>query len=484
MINRILIRMKVVQLLYSYLLTRTDFKILPAPASGASRDKRYAYTVYSDLLMLLLDLSGYRMVMPEGASVPRFEPYNRRGRLIEFTRIGMAIASSGSEELREIASDRHSFADALNPIRAKLITEITESSIYKEFTRKRKEIEIQDEAMLWLTLFRTVLLRDKDVRALIESDPDFTHVGYEQGLAMFEQTINDYSSIRSSLVEARKSLNTALDKSYELYHSLLQLMVDLTRLREIQLDEAKHKYVPSHDDLNPNTRFVDNKFIKALSENADMQAYLDENPISWVDYDVTLRRLLEQICSSDIYKEYMAAESVDMSADCEFWYNIFKNVIVESDELAEALEEQSVYWNDDVAIMGSFVLKTIRRFGSAKDVSEVHLLPKYKDDEDMRFGPQLFEAAVRSQDEYRAMIDARLVNSTWDPDRLAFMDIVILETAIAELLNFESIPTLVTVNEYTEIANYYSTSKSGQFITGMLYAIINNLKSEGVLVKE
>ena len=102
----------------------------------------------------------------------------------------------------------------------------------------------------------------------------------------------------------------------------------------------------------------------------------------------------------------------------------------------------------------------------------------------MRFGPQLFEAAVRSQDEYRAMIDARLVNSTWDPDRLAFMDIVILETAIAELLNFESIPTLVTVNEYTEIANYYSTSKSGQFITGMLYAIINNLKSEGVLVKE
>ncbi len=82
------------------------------------------------------------------------------------------------------------------------------------------------------------------------------------------------------------------------------------------------------------------------------------------------------------------------------------------------------------------------------------------------------------------MIDACLVESKWDPDRLAFMDIVILETAIAELINFESIPTLVTINEYTEIANYYSTPKSGQFITGLLYAIINNLKKDGIIVKE
>ncbi|MCM1504033.1 MAG: hypothetical protein NC127_02425 [Muribaculum sp.] len=483
MINRILIRMKVVQMLYSYLLTRTDFKILPPPAPGASRDKRYAYSVYSDLLLLLLDLSGFHAVHPEGAALPRFDSRIRKGRVIDFTRIASAIAG-GSDEIKEIALQKKSFIDALTPIRAQLATSVTESSLYKEFTRKRKEVEIQDEVQLWETLFRTVVLRDKDVKNLIDSDPDFTYVGYEQGVAMFERTLNDFSSIRSSLVEARRSLNAALDKSYELYHSLLQLMIDITRLRELQLDEAKHKYVPSHDDLNPNTRFVDNKFIKALADNADMQAYLDENPISWVDYEVTLRHLLDKIRESDTYKEYMAAPSTDMTADCEFWYTIFKNIIIDSDELAEALEEQSVYWNDDVNIMGSFVLKTIKRFASAKDVQRVHLLPKYKDDEDMRFGPQLFEATIRSQEEYRAMIDARLVDSSWDPERLAFMDIVILETAIAELLNFESIPTLVTVNEYTEIANYYSTAKSGQFITGMLYGIINSLKNEGLLVKE
>ncbi len=133
--------------------------------------------------------------------------------------------------------------------------------------------------------------------------------------------------------------------------------------------------------------------------------------------------------------------------------------------------------------MGSFVLKTIKIFANAKG-APVKLLPKFKDLEDERFGPRLFEAAISNQDEYRAMIDECLVESRWDPDRLAFMDIVILETAIAELLNFESIPTIVTINEYTEIANYYSTPKSGQFITGMLYAIVNNLKKAGILVKE
>ncbi|WP_438638197.1 transcription antitermination protein NusB [Muribaculum gordoncarteri] len=116
--------------------------------------------------------------------------------------------------------------------------------------------------------------------------------------------------------------------------------------------------------------------------------------------------------------------------------------------------------------------------------SPYRFCPKFKDIEDERFGPKLFEDAIRNQAEYREMIDACLVESKWDPDRLAFMDIVILETAIAELINFESIPTLVTINEYTEIANYYSTPKSGQFITGLLYAIINNLKKDGIIVKE
>ena len=477
MINRILIRMKVVQMLYSYLLTRSDFKTLPEPESH-SRDKRYAYSLYCDLLLLLIDASGFRIVNFEGR--PRFEFIGTRGKY-DVTSIAKALADD--DEMKEIALRHKSFYDALRPISERLRAEVKESSIYKEYQRKKEAPEIQDEVTMWKTILHTILLRNEQLKALIHSDPDFTHVGYDLALNMLEETLNDYSTTRSSLVDANRGLAASLDKSYELYMSLLQLMVDLTDMRNRQLDEAKHKYLPSHDDLNPNMKFVENKFIELLRENPNFVAYKNETPVDWTDNDVMLRRLLDKIIESPAYNNYMESKETSFAADCELWIHLFKNVILESDELAEAMESMSVYWNDDLAIMGSFALKTIKSYAAAGG-TQVRLSPKYKDEEDRRFGPMLFEAVIRNQDEYRALIDECLVGSTWDPERLAFMDIVILETAIAELIKFDSVPTLVTVNEYTEIANYYSTAKSGIFITGMLYSIISNLKNRKIIVKD
>lgn len=399
MINRILIRMKVVQMLYSYLLTRSDFKILPEPESH-SRDKRFAYSLYCDLLLLLLDQSGYRISNYEGR--PRIEPANKIGKN-DWTHIAAALAAN--DDMKDIALHHRSFSEALLPHHQRLSAAIKESSAFKDYSRMKTKPEIQDEVQLWKTIFTTILLRDNAIKELINSDPGFTHVGYEQALQMLDETLNDFSTVRSSLVEARRGLATSLDKAYELYHSLLQLMIDLTDLRALNLDEAKHKYLPSHDDLNPNMRFVENQFIQALRNNDDMKEYLDKTPISWQDEDVTLRRILDKILESDIYKDYMAAPATDFAADCELWYSLFKNIIVESDDLAESLESQSVYWNDDLTIMGSFVLKTIKQFAHSEG-NPISLLPKFKDIEDERFGPKLFEDAIRNQVEYREMIDA------------------------------------------------------------------------------
>jgi len=469
--------MKVVQMLYSYLLTRSDFKTLPEPESH-SRDKRYAYSLYCDLLLLLIDASGFRIVNFEGR--PRFEFIGTRGKY-DVTSIAKALADD--DEMKEIALRNKSFYDALRPISERLRTEVKESSIYKEYQRKKEAPEIQDEVSMWKTILHTILLRNEQLKALIHSNPDFTHVGYDLALNMLEETLNDYSTTRSSLVNANRGLAASLDKSYELYISLLQLMVDLTDMRSRQLDEAKHKYLPSHDDLNPNMKFVENKFIELLRENPGFVAYKNETPVEWTDNDVMLRHLLDKIIESPAYNSYMKSKETSFAADCELWIHLFKNIILESDELAEAMESMSVYWNDDLTIMGSFALKTIKTYAAANG-TQVRLSPKYKDDEDRRFGPMLFEAVIRNQEEYRALIDECLVGSAWDPERLAFMDIVILETAIAELIKFDSVPTLVTVNEYTEIANYYSTAKSGIFITGMLYSIISNLKNRKIIVKD
>ncbi len=479
MINRILIRMKVVQMLYSYLLTRSEFRILPVPESQ-SRDKRFAYSLYCDLLLLILDISDYQISNDEGR--PRILPLNRKDS-VAWRRVAQSLADN--DDMKNIVTGNRSFIEALVSHRLRIKAAIDNSSVIKDFSRKAKKAkpEVEDEVQLLRVVLETIVLRDKGIDDLIHANPDFTHVGYEQALEMLDETLSDYSTTRSSLVDARRGLMSSFDKAYELYHSLLQLMCDITRLREIQLDEAKHKYLPTSDDLNPNMRFVENQFIASLRDCPAMKAYLEENPISWEGDEIAVRCILERIMESDIYQQYMNAPMTDYAADCDLWQNLFKSIIVENDDLTEALESKSVYWNDDLNIMGSFVLKTIKRFARENgNVSD--LLPKFKDDEDAAFGPGLFEATIKNQEEYRAMIDACLVGSQWDPERLAFMDIVILETAIAEILNFPSIPTLVSINEYTEIANYYSTPKSGQFITGMLYAIINNLKKEGKLIKE
>ena len=207
MINRILIRMKVVQMLYSYLLTRSDFNILPAPESQ-SRDKRYAYSLYCDLLLLLVDLSGFKISNFEGR--PRIERIEKRQKN-DCTRIAQALASN--DEMADIALGHKSFYDALAPMRLRLKTEVRESSIYKEYSRKKTQPEIHDEVALWKAIFSTVLLRDPQLTDLIKSNSEFTHVGYDQALAMFDATLGDYSSVRSSLVDARRGLAMSLDKA-------------------------------------------------------------------------------------------------------------------------------------------------------------------------------------------------------------------------------------------------------------------------------
>ena len=202
----------------------------------------------------------------------------------------------------------------------------------------------------------------------------------------------------------------------------------------------------------------------------------------WADEPALIKKLLDNILASDTYREYMESPERSYEGDCNLWRNLLKNVIINSDDLAEELENRSIFWNDDLEIMATFVLKTIGHFAKNPD-EPVELLPEYKDEEDASFGAELFSLAVENRELYREYIDKFINGSQWDPERLAFTDIVILITAITELLNFPSIPVPVTLNEYIEIANYYSTARSGQFINGVLYSIVNYLKEEGKLLK-
>lgn len=282
------------------------------------------------------------------------------------------------------------------------------------------------------------------------------------------------------MMEAQKELATSLDKAYELYHYLLMLPVEFVRLQEERLDNARNKYLPTDEDLNPNTKFVDNLFVKKISNCEMFKEFVKDNSISWADSEISLRLMLDKIVNSDIYQEYMDKPGTSLAEDCEFWRNLLKKVVFIDENLTDALEAKSVYWNDDLDTVGTFVLKTIKRF---EEEGYEELLPKYKDDEDRLFAEKLFVNAVNNKDEYMKLIDMFVSKDSWETERLAFMDIVVLLVAIAELEKVPSVPTKVTMNEFIEIAKCYSTNKSGQFVNGILNSIINYLKKEGRLFK-
>lgn len=282
------------------------------------------------------------------------------------------------------------------------------------------------------------------------------------------------------MMEAQKELATSLDKAYELYHYLLMLPVEFVRLQEERLDNARNKYLPTDEDLNPNTKFVDNLFVKKISNCEMFKEFVKDNSISWADSEISLRLMLDKIVNSDIYQEYMDKLGTSLAEDCELWRNLLKKVVFIDENLTDALEAKSVYWNDDLDTVGTFVLKTIKRF---EEEGYEELLPKYKDDEDRLFAEKLFVNAVNNKDEYMKLIDMFVSKDSWETERLAFMDIVVLLVAIAELEKVPSVPTKVTMNEFIEIAKCYSTNKSGQFVNGILNSIINYLKKEGRLFK-
>ena len=284
-----------------------------------------------------------------------------------------------------------------------------------------------------------------------------------------------------TLTTAKKELTKSLDKSYELYNALLKLMIELTDVQDLRLDEAKHKFLPTEEDLNPNMRFVENEFVKRLRADQTLADFVDDKKINWRDDELFVRLLLDKILRSEEYQEYMEMPKTSLVRDGEVWYQLMKKVVLPDENLLEHLQSMSVYYtDDDLQIIGQFVMKTIRRF---EDEEAQPILPQYKNDDDSNFGEQLFSKAVAEMEENNSYIDQFVKTEKWDVERIALMDRVVMCTALTEIRNYPSIPVNVSLNEYIELAKDYSTPRSGQFVNGILNAVVNKLRADKVIIK-
>jgi len=289
-----------------------------------------------------------------------------------------------------------------------------------------------------------------------------------------------YKGNGNSIPVAEKELFHSIERTYDLYFHLLQLSIEITDFAASRIEAKRNKLRPSEEDLNPNTRFIDNSFIRQLRVNTQFSEYLTKQKLSWVNNQDIVKHLYEELIRTDFYEQYMNAASVGYDADKDIWRKIFKKIVLQSEELDSSIEDQSIYWIDDIEIVISFVIKTIKRF-EFNEAENQSLLPMFKDDEDADFARKLLREVLTHGDEYRRIIDENTKN--WELDRIAYMDILIMQVAMAELINFPTIPVNVTLNEYIEIAKNYSTEKSGLFINGVLDNIVGQLKKENKLIK-
>lgn len=290
-----------------------------------------------------------------------------------------------------------------------------------------------------------------------------------------------FKAENDSLPKAESELLHSIKKGYDLYHLLFLLLLDIRNFAERRIETARQKHVPMHDDLNPNTRFVDNPLFKLIEENESISQYVSKNTLNWVNHPELIKKIYQKIVASDYFAKYMQVETCEFTQHRQILVNILSKELMDFEDFTLWLEEQSIYWNDDLDFMVGMVVKTLKKFEENQS-TDTPVFSMYKNEEDEDFAKRLLRKVVLRHSENTKTIDQYTKN--WDVERIASMDNLILEMAITEITEFPSVPVKVSFNEYIEISKYYSTDQSSMFINGVLDKIILTLRSEGLINKQ
>lgn len=281
-----------------------------------------------------------------------------------------------------------------------------------------------------------------------------------------------------NMMASEKNLMASVDKAYDLYNLMLTLPVEIARYAEHRQELARQKKLPTYEDLNPNTKFVDNSVIRIIANTDAVNDYTAARKLNWSLYPELIRTLYAQLTESDYYKSYMQRSERSFADDRQLVEDFFKS-LQECEVLDTVLEEMSILWDDDLGYILMMILRTLSNLRPTH--TELKVAPKFKSEEDPQFAKTLFEKTLVNFGEYQRYIEKFTAN--WDIERIVFMDNLIIGTAVAELLNFPSIPVKVTLDEYIEISKYYSTPGSSVFINGVLDKIVESLTAEGRIKK-
>ncbi len=290
-----------------------------------------------------------------------------------------------------------------------------------------------------------------------------------------------FQSDTKDLAKSEKDLFTGIEKIYDLFIYQLAFLIELKHVAKVLMEEAKTKRLPTEQDLNPNLKFIENKFINQLADNIHVQREINNRRISWNNEFELVKKVFNNIKASPEFEKYMNVSDDSFNTHRDFVLEMFRESIADFELLNHLYEEKNLHWGDDIYIVNPMIVKMIE--STKENVNQdAALMTLYKDkEEDMQFVKDLFrETAVRN-DEIEKMIGDKTKN--WEVERIAIMDVLLMKMAITEILHFSSIPVKVSLNEFIEISKMYSTPKSKIFINGILDKIVADLKAGSKLNK-
>ena len=279
-------------------------------------------------------------------------------------------------------------------------------------------------------------------------------------------------------LQARKELIKSFDTTYDLYLMLLEFINELTHYAQLQYEERRRRAKATHEVFALSRRFIDNRLAQQIYVNKELRNQIANRHLSWEAGLNGVSAIYQALQQALFYLEYIEAPEVNYQADNMLWRKLLSGLLPNNEDFINALDEMEIHmdaqnWTIDLDVVLSYVIKTIRRFKEDSTAEEA-LLPIFETNEELQFADDLLRFAIEGHDEYQALIANHLHG--WEPDRIPFMDKIILQVALAEIINFPSIAIQISLNEYIEIAKEYSGEKSYLFINGVLDGIIREKK--------
>lgn len=295
-----------------------------------------------------------------------------------------------------------------------------------------------------------------------------------------------FQSDDNQLNLSEKNLVSAINSIYDLYIYLLSAILETVDFTRNRMEDARQKFLPTEEEINPNTRFIDNHFLLQLDSNRDLRKNIERVKISWADDQEMFRRIFLQLRDSVVYQKYMSAPSVTYKEEKAIVMHLLGDLMLDNDNFVSHFEEKNINWADDIDTAAMMVAKTIKKWDAAMDefqpLPPLIVSPDEEGDDLIRdFVLKLFRKTIFNSEKNGVLIAERAQN--WELERIAVLDVILIKMAISEFTEFPSIPIKVTINEYIEISKEYSTPRSRQFINGILDKLVNDMKEEGLINK-